>query len=136
MQTERNTEFIHCFPMAGRCSAISQESRAPSGIAVTWEDKCPHSKCPLLLSPAFIAKHDVIRSGIPLWSVGSVVLVVSSPNFLCTPSLLTGGAEWETETTMTLCKHCSAVTKTFLRYQRCFRHKSKVWHTVSTYEEN
>ena len=68
-----------------------QESRAPSCLMVTWEDKCHHSEH---LPPSFffpqvnIAEHDVIQYGISLWSA---VLAVSPPNFLCTPSFLAGG---------------------------------------------
>lgn len=50
-----------------------QETRAPTHLTVSWEDKCHHSCCmPLfVLSPTLYAEHDVPRSGIPLWSVGA-----------------------------------------------------------------
>jgi len=69
---------------------------------------------------AFIAEHDPVWCGISLWSVG-----VSCPKFLCNPSLLAGRAVWEAEKALTLCKYCSAVTKTSQCYQHHFHHKSE-----------
>ena len=63
--------------------------------------------------------------GYPSGQLGSAVLAGSSPTFLCTPRLLTGGVVWEAEKALTLCKNCSAVTKTSLHYQHCFQHKCK-----------
>ena len=65
----------------------------------------------------FTANHEIKWHAIPLWLAG-----VSCPD--CVPSqipasplrLLAGG---------TLCKHCSAITKTWVCYQHCFCHKSK-----------
>ena len=53
----------------------------------------------------------------PFGQLGSAVPTVSPPNFLCTSNLLTGRAVWEAEKALTLCKHCSAITKTSLYYQ-------------------
>ena len=62
-----------------------QESRAPSHVTVTWEDKGHHSlHCHPLPSSSpspLYAEHDVVWYGISLWSVG-----VSCP--VCVPSQL------------------------------------------------
>ena len=63
----------------------------------------------------------------PFGQLGSAVPAASPPSFLCTPSLLAGGVVRETEKALTLCKHCSAITKTSLCYQHCFRHKCKTY---------
>jgi len=67
---------------------------------------------------------------------GQLVSAVPLPSFSCTPSPLAGGVGWEAEEALTLCEHCSARTKTSLRYQRCFQHKSKTQRHTSYYEEN
>lgn len=46
--------------------------------------------------------------------LGSAVPAVSSPSVLCTSSLLSGGVVCEAEKALTLCEHCSAITKTSL----------------------
>ena len=74
-------------------------------------------------SPTLYAEHDAIWCGTSLWSA---VLTVSPPNFLCTLSLLAGGAAWETEEALNLCKHCSAITKILV----CYQH----WYTDRTPE--
>ena len=58
------------------------------------------------------------------------------PAFRFTPSLLTGGAMWEAEKALILCKHCSAITKTPLNYQHCFQYKFKTSPHACYYEEN
>lgn len=66
-------------------------------------------------------------------------LAVSSPSYLCTPSLLAGGAERETEKALMLYKHCSTADKTLVCYQPCFGHQSKtgqVLHPTGYCEEN
>lgn len=37
---------------------------------------------------------------------------------------------------MTLCKHFSAIAKTFLCYQQCFHHKSKMQHHTGCFKEH
>ena len=46
----------------------------------------------------------------------SAVPSVSSPNFLYTPSLLTGDLKWEKEKASVLCKYSSATARTLLCY--------------------
>lgn len=53
-----------------------------------------------------------------LTHLGSAVVAMSPPNFLCTPRLLIGGVR--SREALTLCKHCSGVTKTSLIYQHVF----------------
>ena len=128
MHASKAKQGIHSLlPIGRQAFSRLQESRAPSCITVTWEDKHHHSKRPpfLLLPSAFYAEHDVIGYGISLWSVG-----LSCPS--CVPSQLFLHAQsthwWvgvTAEKALTLCKHCSAIMKTSLNYQHCFRHKSK-----------
>ena len=47
----------------------------------------------------------------PFGQLGTDVPAMSPPNFLFPPSLLPGGELWGAEEALTLCKHCSAVTK-------------------------
>lgn len=71
-----------------------QESGVLSRITskVTSKDKY-HPPCFLLLHPALYIEHDVTGCGIPLESTEASCpgSVPSSPNSLCTPSLLPGG---------------------------------------------
>lgn len=69
-----------------------QESRAPSSIMVTWEDKHHPSKLPICC-PSF--PQLLVLSMTPFgmdYQSGSVVQPGYPPSFLCTPSLLTGRA--------------------------------------------
>ena len=74
-----------------------QESRAPSCVTVTWEDKCHCTPniSPLLpsflLPPALYAEHDVIWYGVSLWSVGVSCPGCVPSQLLVHPSLLAGG---------------------------------------------
>jgi len=52
----------------------------------------------------------------PPGQLRSAVLAVTAPSLLPTPSLLTGRAKQDTETALTLCKHCSAIPKTLVCY--------------------
>jgi len=116
-----------------------QESRAPSRVTVTWEDKCHHSDRPppsFFFSPLCMLSMTSYGMESPFGQWGSAVLAVSPPIFFCTPSLLAGGVLGRADKTLTLCKDCSAVTKTSLCYQHCFQHKSKTLPPTSYYEEN
>jgi len=97
-----------------------QESRTPSHVKVTWEEKHYRSERP----PFFCF--------LPFYILGSPVPAVSPPSPLCTPSLLTGRVSREAEKALMLCEHCSAVTKIFLSYQRCFQHKPKRNYILAT----
>ena len=73
-----------------------QESRAPSCVMVTWEDKLYHSERP----PSFFFPQLYMLSMMsygmeyPFGQLGSAVPAVSPPNFLCTPaSSLAGWGE-------------------------------------------
>lgn len=101
-----------------------QESRAPSIVTVTWEDKHPHSKCSYL-SASLYAEHDSRCSGISLWSVR-----VSCPS--CVPSKLLAGPQppfhWDSMKNrkgLTVCGHCWAIMKMSLNCAPCFQHKCK-----------
>jgi len=91
MEAKQTKEFIHHFPLASRCSAIPRKA----GL---------HHAYPLLGKRNAITS-DALPSFFPLLSVlsmmsygmeypfgllGSAVLAVSPPSFLCTPSLLAG----------------------------------------------
>lgn len=64
----------------------------------------------------------------------SAVLVLSHPNFLCTPCLLAIGEALEK--TLKLCVHFSAIAKTLVCYQHSFCHKSKGMQRTNYYEES
>ena len=53
----------------------------------------------------------------PSGQLGSAVLTMSPPNFLCTTSLHAGGVVWGAEKALNLCEHCSAIAKTSPYYQ-------------------
>ena len=72
----------------------------------------------------------------PFAQLGSAVPAMFPPNFLCNPIPLAGGVVWGAEKNLSLCNHCSAVTKTSLCYQRCFQHKSKTQSHTSYYRKN
>lgn len=64
-------------------------------------------------SPSCIAEHDIIWHRIALW-----LAEVSCPDcvLLPTPRPLAGGAESETEESLTLCKHFTATAKAMVCY--------------------
>ena len=47
----------------------------------------PEQRSPTPTPPSLYTGHDVTWYGIPLWPLGSAVLAVSPPNFLCPSSL-------------------------------------------------
>lgn len=57
--------------------------------------------------------------------LGSAFLALFPSHILGTPSLLTGGVGRGVEKSLTLCKYCSAVSKTSFYYLDSFHHKSK-----------
>ena len=64
----------------------------------------------------FLLQHLLLSTvpcgmGYPFGHLGSAVLAVSSPSFLCLPSLLTGVAAWEAEKSLALSVHSSATTE-------------------------
>ena len=61
----------------------------------------------------------------PFGQLGSAVLAVPPPSFLCPPRHSLVGWGEKQKRALTLCKHRSAVTKTSLCYQHCFQNKSK-----------
>ena len=80
-------------PIGGQVFRL-QESRAPSRLTVTWEDKCHNAEHPpfLLLPPVLLLSVTSYGPEYPLGQLGSAVPALSPPNSLCTPSLLAGGA--------------------------------------------
>jgi len=44
-------------------------------------------------------------------------------------------AEWETEKTLTLCKHCLAIAKALVCYEHSFSNRHKAQHRMGCYEE-
>jgi len=71
-----------------------QESRAPSHVMVTGEDKCCNSeRSPLPPSSPQLYMLSVTLYGMenPFGQLGSALTAVSPPNYFCTPSLLAGG---------------------------------------------
>jgi len=72
-------------PIGGLVFSHPQESRTPSYLTVTWEDKCMNSECPpfFLLPTAFIAERAVLFYGIFLWVAG-----VSCPSHVLSQLLM------------------------------------------------
>lgn len=100
-------------------------SQAPSHITVTWEDKCHHSEyLPFVLPTPDTLSMTQYSVEYAFGHLKSDVVALSSPSFLCIPSVLPAEAVWGTEKVLALCKHCSAITEVFLCYQQCFQLKS------------
>lgn len=100
-----------------------QENRAPSCIAVSWEDKYHTPKHPLLLlylRTAFITEHMSYGMEYSLGQLGSAVLALFPPSFLCTLNHLVGRAAPEAETALALWEPCFAAAETLVCYQRYF----------------
>lgn len=122
-------------------SCFSEISDKEAGLyqtlGVTWEDTCHNSKCPPLPPSA---------RGFYCWTqmpyclehhfgqLGSAVLVVCPPNFLCTSSLLSGRAVWEAEKALLVCMPCSATTNHSCVISTV-HHKSKTYPCTSYYDE-
>lgn len=66
-------ELSHHFPRASRVQP-SQGKQDPTTLKVTWEDKCQHYKCFLLLLPRLYAKHDGLEYH--FGQLGTLVLAV------------------------------------------------------------
>lgn len=64
----------------------------------------------------FASEHDVICMEYPFRQRGSAVLSVSPPSLLPNSSLLTVGAEWETEKALMLCKQAVFNSETLVCY--------------------
>ena len=109
-------------PIGRQVFSHLQESRAPSRVTVTWEDKHHHSERPPIpsSSPSFLLlSMTSYGMGYPFGQLGSAVPAVSPPNLLPTPSLLTGRAEQQKEKASMLRRHCSATAKTRGCCQHC-----------------
>lgn len=92
-------------------SEEKKQSEKSFQAIIALEDS-PH---PVIHLPRFILMSIVLYDAkYCIGQFGSVVLLVSSPNILCTLSLLTGDLDGKKET-LRLC--CSAIPKTFLCYQ-------------------
>jgi len=73
MHLSKAKQGIHPpLPIGRQVPSHLQESRAPSGVTVVWEDKRHHSQLPPLppSSLSFTDEHDVLWCGISLWSAG------------------------------------------------------------------
>lgn len=72
----------------------------------------------------------------PKTSCWVICLVVSSPSLLQSiPVYSPGDTEWETEGSLTLCKHWSTIAWRFLFYQNCFGQNSKTKPHMSCSED-
>lgn len=98
-----------------------QESRAPSPVTVSWEDKLITQNVPpfLLLPPTLHTEHGL---DYPFGQLGSRVLAVFPPDLPDSPNFLTSVA---IQRALALCKPCLAIANTSLYYQLCVRHKSR-----------
>jgi len=89
-------------PIGWQMFSHHQESRAPSHVMGTWEDKCHHSGRPPIPScPQLYMSVTPRGLGYPLGRCGSAVPAVSPPSFLCPPSLLVGRPAREAEQSLT-----------------------------------
>ena len=81
-------------PMGRQGFSHPQESRAPSPVTVTWEDKHHNAECPPLpsSSPAYVLSVVSYGMEYPFGQLGSAVLAVSPPNSPCPSSPLAGRA--------------------------------------------
>ena len=72
--------------MGGQVFSRLQESRAPSRVTVTWEDKRHHSERPpfLLLPQLYVLSTTPYGTEQPFGQLGSAVLAVPPPSFSCT----------------------------------------------------
>lgn len=85
-------------------------------------------QAPTLAILVFIAEHHVIQYRLSLQQFGSAVPAVSPPHLLPAPACSLGKAERGKEKATMLCKHCSAIAKTSVRYPHSFSHKSETQH--------
>jgi len=69
----------------------------------------------------------------PFGQFGSAVLAMFPPKILPTPSLLAFVGGNIGETSLMLCKYCSAVAKTLVYYQRLSSYKYKAQHYEGCY---
>lgn len=109
-------------PIGRQVFSHLQQSRVPSHMTVTWENKCHHSKHPPLPppSPYFIdwAWCQMVWN-VPFDQLGSPLLAVSPPILPCTPSFLSSMAVGKAEKVSDLCEPSWAITKPSVQ------HKSK-----------
>lgn len=88
--------------------------RCSSRLMVSWEYKGHHPRCaPLFPSfPQFYCWAWCLWGGTSLWAVWASCPGCDPPSSWCTPSLVAGRAAWEANKSLSLCKSCSAATKT------------------------
>ena len=96
--------------ISGQVFSHLQESRGPSGVEVTWENKTPS---PRTSSPSFFLLQIYVLSTMsyglqhPFGQLGSAVTSVSPPSLLCTPT------RWQTNMTSWKVLAYLATTKNF-----------------------
>lgn len=84
----------------------------------------------------FIAEHGITWQGISLWSVWVICPGCVPHGPLSTRGWYAVGAEWEKEKALMLCNHYSAIAKTLVCHQHCFKLQPKTQHHRDCYEEN
>lgn len=92
-----------------------QPSPGEQGIRVTWEDKGPF-ECPFSSPQLYLLGTAPHSLGRPLAQLGSAELAVAPHSFLSTPKLHLSRAALETEKTLMLCKHNSAIATKLVHY--------------------
>lgn len=128
----------YLFPMGRQVFSDLWESRAPSCIMMTGEDKHHHSAChpiPCFSSPS-CAENDMIEFGIALWSAAVTSPSCVSSKFFRYPQFLTGWAVLQAEKTLSLSQHWSAVAKISQCYQHHFQDKYKPYPNTRYCEKN
>lgn len=107
-----------------------------SCVMIIWQDKCCQFKhLPSFSSHLLLLK--MMSHGVwhPFGQLGSLVLAVTPPNFLCTPTCsLVAQCVEHRQSRWQACKQCSTAIAALLCYQYYFPHKSKTQHPTSFYE--
>jgi len=84
----KEKQGIHSLlPIGRQVFSQLQESRASSCVTVTWEDKMPYLNVPPLsffFPQLYMLSMMSYGMEYPFGQLGSAVLAVSPPNFLCT----------------------------------------------------
>lgn len=138
-QIKNNMEFIHCFPLAGRHSAISRKANL-SYIATSWKTNSiplhvpPHPPILSLLSSSFYCwawLHMIWNN--PFGHFRSAALAVSLPSPCAPPAYHWHGSMWSWRASDSVKALLSNnwTTKTLVCYWLYFHHKSKTQHRAS-----
>lgn len=105
-----------------------QESRPPSHVTVSWNDKRHHSwHPPLPSSSSFMCwPWCHMEWDIPRVTWGQLSCPCPLSQLLVHPQPTRWWVGWDAEKALMLCKHCSATVRTSLCYQHCLSSNPKL----------